>query len=351
MHYVGIDYHKKYSNVCILNADGEVILEQRVDHRYPMGFEKIFAGIAGFCRVVFEASSNWSWLYERLEKIPTIEKILLAHPYHVRLIAAAQIKTDKIDARKLAMLLRADLILSVHIPSQAVRQRKEVLRQRVFWVKQRTRFRNRVHRILSRHPRIEMPQVTDWFGKKGMEALEKARLPDPDQLLLKQNLQMLRSVGEQIRDAEKRIEADGHPDQDVAWLQSMPGIGLILSNVIATEIDGIERFASSPKFCAYAGLVPSTSSSGDKTYHGKMLRQCNKWLKWAFIEAAWVAVGCSAYFGGFYRLQQQRGKLKNTAISIVAHRMCQITFRLLKEKRPYEERNLKPFSPVALKLD
>jgi len=76
-----------------------------------------------------------------------------------------------------------------------------------------------------------------------------------------------------------------------------------------------------------------------------MLWQCNKWLKWAFIEAAWIAVGCSAYFGGLYRHHRDRGKKANTAITIVARRLCGIAYHLLMENRCYEERC---FSPAAL---
>jgi hypothetical protein len=76
-----------------------------------------------------------------------------------------------------------------------------------------------------------------------------------------------------------------------------------------------------------------------------MMGQCNKWLKWAFIEAAWIAVGCSSYFGGFYRYHRSRGKQANTAITIVARRMCRIVYQLLTEDRFYEERT---FSPAAL---
>jgi len=76
-----------------------------------------------------------------------------------------------------------------------------------------------------------------------------------------------------------------------------------------------------------------------------MVPQCNRWLKWAYVEAAWVAVGCSSYFGGLYRQQRARGKQANTAITIVARRMCHIAYQLLTEDRVYEER---PYSPAAL---
>lgn len=105
MYYAGVDYHKQYSVVSILPEQGQqAYLEKRIDHRCCIEFETVFGQLQAPCRVVFEASTNWSWLYEILEKIAKVESIQLAHPYQTRLIAAAQIKTDKLDARKLAML-------------------------------------------------------------------------------------------------------------------------------------------------------------------------------------------------------------------------------------------------------
>ena len=99
----------------------------------------------------------------------------------------------------------------------------------------------------------------------------------------------------------------------------------------------MQRFSNAAKLCAYAGLVPRTYASGGKVYQGPLLKSRNKWLQWAFIEAAWVAISCSAYFGGLYRLHRARGKNANLAITIIARRMCQISFTLLKERRDFSE--------------
>ena len=80
-------------------------------------------------------------------------------------------------------------------------------------------------------------------------------------------------------------------------------------------------------------------ASGGKAYQGHLLKSRNKWLQWAFIEAAWVAVGCSSYFGGIYRAHRTRGKKANVAITIVARRMCRISFTLFKERRNFQEHN------------
>jgi transposase len=270
--------------------------------------------------------------------IPGVERIVMANPLHVRLIAAAQVKTDKVDARKLAQLLRANLLPASHIPDRATRLRKEVLRQRTFWVRERTKVRNRIHRLLGRQHGLAMPQVTDLFGKKGLSALRKLPLSAPDDFLLRQQMEMLDTLAHHIRELDEKIALEGKTDEAVSHLATIPGIGPILGNVIATEIDGIERFGTSDQLCAYAGLIPTTSSSGDKTYHGRLVAGCNKWLRWALVEAAWVAVGCDAYFGGLYRHHRARGKKANTAILITARRMCQIIFCVLREKRAYQAR-------------
>ena len=131
--------------------------------------------------------------------------------------------------------------------------------------------RNRIHRLLGRQHGLEMPQVSDLFGKKGRAALAKLMLSSPDDLLLRQQLTMLERLGAQIRELEERIRVSGQDDPTVGLLATIPGLGPILGNVIATEIDGIGRFDQSDRLCAYAGLIPTTSSSGDKTYHGRLV--------------------------------------------------------------------------------
>jgi len=337
MNYVGIDYHKRYSVVSICDAAGQLVDEERIEHAFPERFGQLISRHAP-CHVGYEATMNWGWLYEILEAIPGVERIVMANPLHVRLIAAAQVKTDKVDARKLAQLLRANLLPASHIPDRATRQRKEVLRQRTFLVRERTKVRNRIHRLLGRQHGLARPQVSDLFGKKGRAALAQVALRAPDDFLLRQQLTLLDLLGAQIRELEVRIAQDSAADGAVALLSTIPGLGPILSNVIATEIDGIGRFTESPALCAYAGLIPATFSSGDKTYHGRLVPGCNKWLRWALVEAAWVAVGCSAYFGGLYRYHRARGKPANTAIMIVARRLCQIIYCVLHEQRPFQPR-------------
>jgi len=132
--------------------------------------------------------------------------------------------------------------------------------------------------------------------------------------LLRRNLNVLDALDKEIGTDEQPIRQDGQADHAVQILSSMPGIGLIPANVIATETDGIKRFSDGQHYTSYSGLSPTVHSSGGKTYTGHMVAQCNRRLKWAYVEAAWIAVGCSAYFGGLYRYHES-SELTKTPIN------------------------------------
>ena len=122
---------------------------------------------------------------------------------------------------------------------------------------------------------------------------------------------------------------------ELEFVKSIPGMGPILAAVVVSEVDDISRFASAQRFCGYAGLCPTTYSSGGKTFNGRLMRACNKWLRWAFVEAAWVSVGCSPYFGDYYKRKRAMGKKANTAVIATARLMARICWQLLTEKRAY----------------
>ena len=105
--FIGIDYHKAYSVYNVLDVQGESLGQGRIDHAHPEDFRGLVRRWSG-CRVVFEAGMNWHWLFEILERELSSERIVLANPFKTRIIAEAQIKTDKVDARILADLLRGN---------------------------------------------------------------------------------------------------------------------------------------------------------------------------------------------------------------------------------------------------
>lgn len=337
MNYVGIDIHKRYSVLVAVDERGQELKRGRVNGNEAFGFAQFFSTLKGPSKVVLEACWNWGRIHDLLQEIDAVDEVVLANPLKTRLIADAQIKTDGLDAKALATLLRGDLIARAYVPAKLTRQRKEVLRQRLYWARLRTRIRNRIHALVDRQRELSMPQCSDLFGRKGLSALNKLSLTEPDATLLREELTLLAMIQNQIKAQEARIVEFNAKDETTLRLQSIPGMGKILAAVAAAEIDSIDRFSNAAKLCAYSGLVPRTYASGGKVYQGPLLKSRNKWLQWAFIEAAWVAVGCSSYFGGLYRRHRARGKNANLAITIIARRMCQISWTLLKERRDFSE--------------
>jgi len=181
-------------------------------------------------------------MYDLLEDVEEVESVELAHSLKVRAIAEAKIKTDKIDSRILAQLLRADLIPAAYIPGKETRSFKEMLRQRIFLVRMRTRLKNRIH-VLSDRLHIPLPSVTDLFGKRGTDYMRRLNLPGVDGEILRENLTLLEILNTLIKEAEREIGMLLGEDPRVKLLRTVPGVGPILAAVAAPV--GFYKFKSS----------------------------------------------------------------------------------------------------------
>ena len=332
---VGLDLHKKYSQVEALEESGERRAAARLINEFE-AIDGFFRALGEPCRVVLEAGWNWGAMYDWLERVENVVEVQLAHPYGVRAIAAAQVKTDRIDARMLGQLLRVGLIPRAHIPGRQTRQLREAVRQRLFLVRLRTMVKNRIHALLDRH-HVVPPPVSDLFGKRGRDYLAKVELPGCAQELLRQDLRLLQMLSSEVREAETLLARALHGDRRLELLRTIPGLGVLLATVVALEIDRIDRFVSPSKLVSYAGLVPTTYSSGGKTSHGGLMKMSNKWLRWALVEAAWIAVRHDPYFRHQFGLRC-KSKGAKTAIIAVARRLAEVIWYVLTEDRAYEVR-------------
>jgi transposase len=335
MLYAGVDYHKRYSQVHVIDEHGRTRARARLANDFT-ALRDFFAGLAEPTRAVLEAGWNWGVMYDWLDAIENVADVELAHAYRVRAIAAAQVKTDAIDSHTLAQLLRVNLIPKAYVPGTQTRALRELVRQRVFLVRVRTMVKNRIQALLARH-HVPLPAVSDIFGKRGRDYLSKVRLEGAAQELLRQDLELLIALGEEIGATERWLRQATQGDRRVELLRSIPGLGELLATVVALEIDRIERFASPAKLAAYAGLVPTTYSSGGRTFHGKLMAQSNKWLRWALVEAAWVAVRLDPYFRAHFA-KRRAHKPAQSAIIATARRLLEIVWHVLNENRPYQDR-------------
>ena len=122
--------------------------------------------------------------------------------------------------------------------------------------------------------------------------------------------------------------------EEARLISTLPGFGKFFSVLVSVEIADIHRFDTPEKLHSYAGLVPSTHASGDKLYHGKLVRRGNKWLRWAAVEAVWPAVKSDFDIRLYYQRRKKR-KGANSAQVATAWRLLTIIYRVLKEKRAY----------------
>lgn len=345
MRYIGMDYHKKYSQVTVMDEAGKVLSRDKLANE-PAEIRSYFEEL-GPCEVALEAGRNWGMMYDWLEDI--VEGVHLAHPLKVKAIASARIKTDKIDSEVLAHLLRSDLLPCAHIPSKEVREHKQILRQRMFFVGLRTMVKNKIHDVLDRN-HIPTEQFSDLFGKKGMEYLKGLTLTGIDDKLLKEKLELLEQLKGHISKTEDLIHNLAKAEPRMEWVKSIPGIGEFLGLLILSEIDTIERFDSTEKLASYAGLVPSTYASGGKVWHGRITKQGNKYLRWAMVEAVSPAVRSSGYIRSYYERIKAKGGTNNAKVA-TARKLLSLAWIVLKEKREYQEyRNSEsPSSPPSRK--
>ena len=342
MEYMGIDHHSQYFIAVLADDNGKELRKDRVsmDRNSIRHYFKQFQGDE--LAVAMEASYGWSYFYDEVKAM--VREVKMAHPLKTKAIAEARIKTDTLDAATLAHLLRADLIVEAYAPDRTTRGKKNLLRYRSALVKTRTMLKNRVHALLSAH-HIEDRQfrdLTDKFGKQGREYMDKLLLQGHDRKILSEYLSVIDTLDEKIKTAEKLIGEEFRRDEICRLLETIPGVGKILAVTIRYEIDDIGRFLSAQKLCSYAGLVPSTYSSGGKTYQGKITKQGNRWLRWAMIEAAQQATRIDPWLSEVYERIAKKGKKK--ARVAVARKLLEIVYRIWKEKRPYEKR----YGAVAL---
>lgn len=279
-------------------------------------------------------------MYDLLEELDI--KTVVGHPLKIRAIADAKIKSDSIDAKTLAHLLRADLIPQVHVPSKEVREQKNLLRHRLWLVRLQTMTKNRIHQLIDRN-HVKRPKVKNIFGVAGRTFLKGLNLPLIDQELLKDHLRLLDTLHEHIKKTEAWIGKELKNNHLMDILITLPGFGKVLSAIAALEIDNINRFRTPAKLASYSALIPSTFASGGKVYHGDLIPNGNRWLKYVFIEASWVSIRTSAYCRFYFERMKDR-KNSNVAIVALARRLSEIAYRCLKEKRAYEERPYMPYT-------
>jgi len=335
MNFIGIDLHKKFSQVTIIGEDGKIKDRRRIDNRE----QELLAHFNNFdepSKAVIEATFAWGWLADLLSssKIKSKIEVVLAHPQKVKAIANAQIKTDKIDSEILARLLKADMIPTAYYTPKLEREVREVIRARGSLVGLKTQVKNKIHSLLHKMNIRGDEAFTDLFGKEGRRFLESLDLGQYFNFTLKQYLSVLDSLEKKVEETSTELKEIFKTDNQAQFLSRLPGLGYYTSLILSKEIGDINRFPTGKHLCSYAGLVPSTFQSGNKPARHGRVKEGNKYIRWVLIEAVPKTIKKDKVLMNFYKkILVKKGH--NKAKIATARKMLEQIWYLLKTKQTF----------------
>ncbi len=333
MNYVGIDLHKKTIVACVMDQDRKVTKRRTLACCETDAIRDFFAGLGPF-RAVVEATASYEWLVALIE--PLAEKVVLAHPGKLRVIAESVKKTDRLDARVLAEFLARDMIPEAHRPTPRQREHRALVRHRQYLKRMATALRNKMHRVLADHnaDRRDLFAAGVWD-----KAVAAAGLGAPDRFVLDQLRALWLRVEEQVADVGRRLkefaaEAAPREAEARAKLATIPGVGPVTVDVVVSELGDIGRFKSVKAVCAYAGLAPKVRESAGKRQELRITKAGPPLLRWALVEAAWRVVRQSAAWRRIYEGIRKRAGGKK-AIVAVARRLLVVMAAMLRDGTSY----------------
>lgn len=319
-----IDLHKRVLQIATMHADGHEVLQEA---RIPASREALISYLmqwpASEHRVVVETTGGWYWAHDAVIELGG--QVKLAHASKVEAITAAKVKTDGVDTRTLLTMERLGMTPEAHVISPELRELRDLLRLRLRLVEKRTSTRNSIARLLEKYNRATVGALPELAQAQAEFHQEQASL-----------------LSTQIRQLEKRIASELKPNETVARLRKIPGIGRVNAWTIYLEIDGIERFATDRNFFSYCRLVPGASNSGGRAKN-KRSRAGNRYLKLAFSHAAVRAIQRYGEIGAAYR-KKLRKKNRPLALAWVRKELSRIVYYVMKDGVDYDN----TFRGVAL---
>ncbi len=332
MHSCGIDLHAKTMYLCILDREGKILLHQNIKSR-P---EPFLAAVRPFREdlvVAVECMFTWYWLADlcRNEGI----EFVLGHALYMKAIHGGKAKNDKLDAYKIASLLRGGTLPKAYVYPPEMRATRDLLRRRLHLVRRRG---NLLAHIQNTHHQYNLPVPPAKIAYKGNREGVAEAFTDPDaRKSMEVDFELTRHYDDVIRDLQLHLERRVKQQNSQAYyrLRSVPGIGKVLALTILYEIHDIGRFPRVQDFLSYARLVKCEHSSAGKKLGSGGAKSGNVQLKWAFSEAAVLFLRNNPE--GQKHLRRVAGRHgKAKALSILAAKLGRAVYLMLSKDRAFE---------------
>jgi transposase len=331
-HYCGIDLHARTMYLCILNQEGAIVLHRNMKTE-P---EALLTAIAPFrenIAIAVECIFTWYWLADLCAKEGIA--FVLGHALYMKAIHGGKAKNDKIDAHKIAVLLRGGMIPQAYVYPAEMRSTRDLLRRRMHLMRQRAELLGHVQLT---NQQYNLPDIGKKIAYRSNREGVAERFVDPSVAAnVSFDLKRITFYDDLLNQIELEIvrHAKQHDANTFHLLDSVPGIGKILALVILYEVHDISRFPTVQDFASYCRLVKSKKESAGKVYGTSGNKIGNAHLKWAFSEAA---VGFlrhnpqgQAYLA---RLEKKHGKAK--ALTALAHKLARAVYHMLRRKEAFD---------------
>jgi transposase len=335
MLHAGLDLSRKRLDVCLLSEHGELVEEFSAppDGDGLRGLVRHVAQHGVPVRGVIESMTGARFVHDTLEQLGW--EVLIADAQKVKGLAPLACKTDKIDARVLAVLSERDLLPAIWLPDPRIRSEREQARFRLHLVKHKSMLKHRIHSTMLSfgHP----CPVTDLFGAAGRELLERLQIPDPWRQTVDASIDLIDYLELQIDQINRDLKASGAEHPYVPLLLTVPGIGWVLAFTIASEIGDITRFPSAKKLCGYTGLCPRVHQSGESDRRGPLTKQGPKYLRWAMLESTMHALRHPAYAERYQRNKKRLGRQRGARVAQVdiARKLTEAIWHMLTNNQPF----------------
>jgi transposase len=332
--YIGFDIHKKTIAFCAKASDGRILDEGVIAARrddlkaWTKGRPRPWVG-------AMEATLFTGWIYDQLKS--RAQELKVAHPPMLKAIATSKKKNDKVDARKIADLLRCNLLPECYMAPRPVRAMRRILRYRNLVVRQATRMKNRIAGLLMETGTPYNKQRLHGKAYFGELLGSLRQMPDGVVELLKLSRGQVELFEGIQRRLLKELRERSELSARVERLQSIPGVGEVLALTWALEIGEVSRFSSIGDACSYCGLTSAERSSAGIEQRGPISKQRNKHLQTILIEAAKLAPRYNAPLAAVHNRELQRGN-RNRATLAVARKLVAYLMAVDKSGKPFELR-------------
>jgi len=329
--YGGIDLHSNNNVTVLIDEQDQVVYQKRLSNDLSLITQQLAGYRDRLQGIVVESTYNWYWLVDGL--MEKGHKVHLANTAAIQQYEGLKYTDDHSDARWLAHILRLGVLPEGYIYPKEERAVRDLLRKRGQLVRQRTANLLSIQNLLTRNTGSSLSaNRIKTLDAAGVDEI----LSTPDlALAVKANLAMIRCANEQIEILEKTVSERIQLRAEFSFLKTAPGIGPILALTIMLETGAIERFPTVANYASYCRCVTSRKLSNGKRKGRGNTKNGNKYLSWAFIEAANFAVRYSSRIKSFY--QKKKAKSHGVvALKAVAHKLCRGCYYVIQDRVPFD---------------